>query len=67
MSTPDGFLEATDERGQPVLVARAEVAVVREAPVSIGQVRSTIVLKSGAILGLTTQFAAIVKRLREDS
>lgn len=67
MAAPGGFIELSDETGMPVLVARGEIAMVREMQVSIGQVRSTIVLKSGGMIGLTTQFAAVVKRLSHKS
>ena len=58
------YIEFSDERGMAVLVARAEVAMIREAPIGIGQVSSTIVLRSGAVIGLTTEFAAAVKRVK---
>lgn len=69
MAVPGGFIELSDETGMPVLVARGEIAMVREAPSNIGRVRSIIVLKSGggAMIGLTTEFADVVKRLSHNT
>ena len=64
---PTDYIELSDETGMSVLVARGEIAAIREAPVSIGQVRSTVILRSGAVIGLTTEFAIAVKRLSHKS
>ena len=63
MSIPADFIEATDERGQALLIHRGEIAVIRDLDPAIGLGRTVIVLKSGEVVVLQTKFADVCERL----
>lgn len=62
---PGTFMEATDDRGQPLLVRCDEVAVVRACDPAAFQ-NSVIVLRSGEVIALMTEFKTVVDRLSTD-
>ena len=64
--TASAFMEATDERGQALLVRCDSVAAVREigAGQSISDARATLVLKGGDVIAVQTEFATVIERLK---
>ena len=65
--TASDFVEFSDEWGEPMLVARDQVAAIRKAQENIGRGRTTLFLKSGAMIPLITEFADVCERLAEDA
>ena len=64
MTAPGGFIELTSEfDGLAILVAVGEIAVVKEAGSSLGNVRTTITMRSGVIVPTATAFTDVVKRI----
>ena len=51
---------------RPVVICRGEVAAVRDAERNIVNLHCVVILKSGATIGLSTTFAALLERLKED-
>ena len=63
-AAPD-FVEITSEDGLAIVVAKASIALVREAPVSLGSTKAIIILQSGAVVPTATAFDEIVKRINQ--
>lgn len=63
MSTPDCFIELTDECGEALLIRRDEIAMIRDCdPVAF--MNSVVVLKSGGSVALQTAFKDVIERLK---
>ena len=65
MSAPDGFLEASDEWGQGVLIRASEIATIREAAGPSGDGRATVLLRSGTMVTVKVGFTVLAARLEE--
>ena len=65
--TVPGFIELTSgDDGGPVLVARSEIALVRQAGQTVGDTKTLIILRgSGAVIGVSTEFSTVIERLKE--
>ena len=63
-AVPPFWIEATDERGEALMVHRDAVAVIRDAGVHGGDVRSVMILNSGTMVPLRTTFSTLIKRMR---
>ena len=64
--TPGGFIELTsgDGDGLPVLIARAEIALVRQAARNVVGTETIVILRgSGVIVPTATAFDDVVKRI----
>ena len=67
--TPPDFIELTGgDDGLPILIARADIALVREAGQTVGNTRTLVILRgSGVIVPVATEFANVVNRIATTS
>ena len=62
--TVAGFIELTGGAdGLPILVRVAEIALVRQAGQAIDDTKTIIILRSGVIVPVATEFSNVAKRI----
>ena len=63
--TVAGFIELTGgDDGLPILIARAEIAMIRQAGQVIDDTKTMVFLRSGMVVPVSTEFKTVIERLK---